>query len=629
MKYFNYFKTKLIASAVICFYTLGFINAQNAKIQLLHNSADTSLAIVDVYWNNAKFNNVTFRSASPVMDADTNMAVLTICDSSSSDSGNMVIAKFNIKLSYLSNNIAMIAGLRDTTLYAANPNGINRMLNVYIKTVSNTAISKEMCNVSFANGVTDMPGMDMQMRSGNNIYSNLKYGNLLTNNLLAAKNISVDIMASGTSKVSKTYYLPLSLASGKNIFMFSSGFLTPSNNNNGANAGLYAIDSNGGNATQLLDGAYMQFIHNSPDSAVGNVDIYINGNKATSLGFRKATGLVGMPVGNISIDIKKSNNNQMLYNMPTTTTAGSMSVAMIYGLLDTVYTKAIISRVDTINKVPTRVVINTSTYDRNPDGKDRSFKLSIKELRTLSTLQSPDPIGQPDTYKNNQMMLFQGVAGLNAVDIRGEGEGLYLGRNVMYSDFTEYVNSKADASTKYIFTKNNNTAISLGEFTANFTGIKYKAGIIFTSGFSRVADTIYIKRSLIQTNDIDSMLYNGYNKYGVSAMVFIAWPNGRIDTLKTEKKFVSGIKNTNSTIDVMVYPNPAKDKLNMVFDNSRNEVVNIKLYNLQGKEFMVDYSSSDLQQGKAELNLQQLNTGMYFLNIQIGDKLAVKKIIVE
>jgi hypothetical protein len=134
---------------------------------------------------------------------------------------------------------------------------------------------------------------------------------------------------------------------------------------------------------------------------------------------------------------------------------------------------------------------------------------------------------------------------------------------------------------------------------------------------------------LNQTNDIDSLIYNTYNKFGSAGLALIVWPDGTVDTLKTEKKYVNSVKSIEGSLDVTVYPNPANDRLFVSFDNAKNESTSLQLFNLQGKEFAVDYNNADLRNGRAELNLQSLSKGMYFLSIQIGDKKGVQKLIVE
>lgn len=593
-------------------------NAQIAKIQLVHNAADPALSIVDVYWNDVKFDNVSFRTASPLMTVASGAGVLTVCDSSSTDSGNMVLSKFGVTLATNTSYVGMLAGVLNTAQFAANPAGASTKLNLYMQSGINYIASAGKCYINVAHGVSDAPAVDINVRIGASVFKNAGFGNISNSLMVSASNSIIDIHAHDSVAVLKSYFIPLSGIEGKSGFVFASGFMNPASNMNGASFGLFGLDTTG-QVIALGDGGMIQFVHNSPDAAVGNVDIYLNSQKSATLGFRNATKLMALPVGTATIEIKKAGTSQVLYSIPSfTVTKDNNSMAMIHGLLDTVFAQNVTSSIDTINKVATRVVKNAFTYDRNPDGKDRSFKVTTKDIQTSASL-----------FGNNQIMLFQGITGLNAADVRGEGEALYIARNISYGEFGEYRYTKFGASTKYLFTKAN-TSNSIGEFTYNFTGKDSLAGVLFTSGFSRVADTIYIKKSLNQTNDIDSLIYNSYNKYGsVGGMALIVWPDGTVDTLKTEKKYVNSVRSIDESLDVTVYPNPASDKLFVSFDNAKNESTSLQLFNLQGKEFAVDYNNVDLRNGRAELNLQSLGKGMYFLSIQIGDKKGVQKLIVE
>ena len=603
--------------AVLFVSAVTLSNAQTAKIQLVHNAADPLLNIVDVYWNDMKLDNVSFRKASPLMTVNSGASILTICDSSSTDSGTMVLAKLNVSLATGSQNIAMLSGVLDNTQFLANPSGLSTKLSVYLQSDVKYSSTAGNCFLNIAHGVTDAPAVDINVKLGSSVIKNAAYGAVSNSLIVPANNIMLEIREHDSVAVLKTYYAPISFVEGRSGFIFASGFLNTTNNNNGAGFGLFGVDT-AGSVASFGEGGMVQFVHNSPDAAVGNVDVYLNGQNSATLGFRNATKLMALPAGTATIEIKKAGTSQVLYTIPNfPVTKDNNSIAMIHGLLDTAFVQNVTSSIDTINKVATRVVKNALTYDRNPDGKDRSFKVTTKDIQITASL-----------FGNNQIMLFQGITGLNAADVKGEGEALYIARGISYGEFGEYRYTKANASTKYLFTKAN-TSVSIGEFTYNFTGKDSLAGVLFTSGFSRVADTIYIKKSLNQTNDIDSLIYNTYNKFGSAGLALIVWPDGTVDTLKTEKKYVNSVKSIEGNLDVTVYPNPAKDRLFVSFDNAKNESTSLQLFNLQGKEFAVDYNNADLRDGRAELNLQSLSKGMYFLSIQIGDKKGVQKLIVE
>ena len=73
-----------------------------------------------------------------------------------------------------------------------------------------------------------------------------------------------------------------------------------------------------------------------------------------------------------------------------------------------------------------------------------------------------------------------------------------------------------------------------------------------------------------------------------------------------------------------MFPNPAKDVLNIQLNNISN--ANLSIYDIQGK-LIVEQSVS--QEQNLELNVSDLQSGMYFVKLNTGTKELVKKLIIE
>ncbi|MFT7333092.1 MAG: plastocyanin [Sphingobacteriales bacterium] len=77
-----------------------------------------------------------------------------------------------------------------------------------------------------------------------------------------------------------------------------------------------------------------------------------------------------------------------------------------------------------------------------------------------------------------------------------------------------------------------------------------------------------------------------------------------------------------------IYPNPANNILNLVIPIDQNGMLNVKLFNILGKEVLSlhnDYVEQGIFKGKVRID--DLPNGLYILNIQLNDKvLAVKKV---
>ncbi|MBN2863370.1 MAG: T9SS type A sorting domain-containing protein, partial [Bacteroidales bacterium] len=77
-----------------------------------------------------------------------------------------------------------------------------------------------------------------------------------------------------------------------------------------------------------------------------------------------------------------------------------------------------------------------------------------------------------------------------------------------------------------------------------------------------------------------------------------------------------------------IYPNPARNKMIVEFDNPRNERLKIRLININGQ---IVAEKSIVSQGKVEtdIDLSGLSPGLYTLKIS-GDRLnATRKLIIK
>ena len=77
-----------------------------------------------------------------------------------------------------------------------------------------------------------------------------------------------------------------------------------------------------------------------------------------------------------------------------------------------------------------------------------------------------------------------------------------------------------------------------------------------------------------------------------------------------------------NNFNLSYYPNPVANTLNLKTDEAIDE---IRIYSVLGQEVMrKKYTTSQLQ---INLDMQQLNSGTYFVKVQIGDKTKTVKII--
>lgn len=102
-----------------------------------------------------------------------------------------------------------------------------------------------------------------------------------------------------------------------------------------------------------------------------------------------------------------------------------------------------------------------------------------------------------------------------------------------------------------------------------------------------------------------------------------------IDNLKIQTGVVGLADYLTYQGDIQVYPNPSQGIFNFVLNNSKFGEVNIKLHNVLGSEVKnFEFIKTD-QTFRTELNVGNLNKGIYFLHIKTKDGEAVKKIMIE
>lgn len=74
-----------------------------------------------------------------------------------------------------------------------------------------------------------------------------------------------------------------------------------------------------------------------------------------------------------------------------------------------------------------------------------------------------------------------------------------------------------------------------------------------------------------------------------------------------------GIKETqNQLINFSIYPNPAKELLNVKLETLNNEPTLVKITNLLGQNLLTETATSN----EFKLSLNNLNSGVYFVTIE-------------
>lgn len=92
---------------------------------------------------------------------------------------------------------------------------------------------------------------------------------------------------------------------------------------------------------------------------------------------------------------------------------------------------------------------------------------------------------------------------------------------------------------------------------------------------------------------------------------------------------VSSVNNINNNSDISIYPNPTKDLATLNISLESTEKVQITIVDLLGKE--ISKSEKILSAGNSieTIDVANYKNGVYFINLQIGNQLSTKKLIVS
>lgn len=592
----------------------GTQGAPSSKVQFLHNAADPRLSVIDVYIDGAKMDDIPYLSASSMSTMTPGAHRVLINDASSTDSTDQLIKAINITVPAGSNCIFMLSGVADTTLFKATPgktDKTNLLLDMKRFSGVNLSGGANAVNITCTQAITDIDGLTFKIRPNNSV-GLLRLGDVLLNKSIAARNVLMDVY-NGTTRM-KSVILPFNGKNNGSYFVFNSGFITPSANNNGPAAAYYAIDTAGGMATLLNAGGEIQFIHNAADITLSQMDVYVNGTlMLDGIQFRKATPYAAMPVGAYTITLKKHGISTDLYTSSAVNLAeGNSFIAIANGVIDTDF--RLLSSNNGGDSI-TKKLWNNYSYD-HAAVSGRSIGLNVYFYQNGKSTSSISP--------NNEVLFFQGITDAPAsFSMMGEKEAIPAATRVQYANFFKYVNAKYNSGARYIIT-NPSTGDQLGVYNMQYNR-SGEAGVLFASGFVRSADTIHVKYVQHAKNKLDTLIiYNTFNFKGEFANLFVAWPDGTVDAGSPELRF-TGIESVQKpSLGFTVFPNPSHGSI-QIQSNEFLHDAQLGVYDVNGRLV----HSQIVQGNENSLALDMLVSGIYFVRISTDNATYTQKLIIE
>ena len=584
---------KNIIITIIATIALSFnaLNAETAKVQVIHNSAFPGAAEVDVYINGAKpdaLDNFAFRTATPYVELPAGEEIIvTIAGPASMDAEDEKIADFNLgKLEAGKEYVVMANGILGDGF--SNPDmdrDIN--FNLYPLAGKTSAEDDMMVDVNVFHGVTDAPAVDVYADINSDaLISNLDYAVSTGYVSLPAADYQLTLTVAGNKEaVAGVFNADLSGLGGGAAVVFASGFLVPDNQDAeipmNYGFGLFAALPDGTvielPVKQMNETAKVQVIHNSAFPGAAEVDVYINGAKPDALdnfAFRTATPYVELPAGEEIIvtiagpaSMDAEDEKIADFNLGKLE-AGKEYVVMANGILGDGFS--------------------------NPD-MDRDINFNLYPLAGKTSAEDDMMV---------DVNVFHGVTDAPAVDVYADINSDALISNLDYAVSTGYVSLPA-ADYQLTLTVAGNKEAVAGVFNADLSGLGGGAAVVFASGF------------LVPDNQDAEIPMN----YGFG--LFAALPDGTVIELPNEN-VSSSADNMEYNFNIQIVPVPATESFYII--SSDVVIKEMELFDLYGN-MVINQTNND--NGEIKVNISGLSSGVYYAVINSDKGIHSKKILVH
>lgn len=539
-------------------------NAQTARVQVIHNSADAAANEVDVYLGSTLlFDDFAFRTATPFANVTAGSPITIGIAPGNSTSVNDTIYRLTTTLTANNTYIIVANGIVSPTGYSpATPFG----LNVYAMG-REAASNGSNTDLLVMHGSTDAPAVDV--RSGiETLVDNISYGSFSTSYLeLPTADYKVRITTTTGATTVQTYSAPLatlSLNGGAGVVV-ASGFLNPANNSNGPAFGLYVALPTGGSllalpVTSAEAIARVQAIHNSGDAVADEVDVYINGDLAIdNFAYRTATEFLDLPAKTpLQIGIA-----------PKTSTS----------VTDTIY-----NLTATLDSAAKYILVANGTVSPTGYTPAQPFRLSVFGNAREAAANSA----------NTDVLVMHGSTDAPTVDVRNNN-------NVLVND------------------------IAFGSFAANYLELpvnNYIIDVTDASGANKVASYTAPLQTLNLGGAAITVLASGFvtpgsNSNGPAFGLYAASPAGGALIALPVYVSVGSIAGTDKQFTIA--PNPASTAISVNGDFSN---ANVTVYDITGKTMKQVNSFNG-----GNINIADLVQGVYVLRVEENGNTGFQRFI--
>ncbi|MFT7114320.1 MAG: hypothetical protein ACI8P7_001105 [Candidatus Azotimanducaceae bacterium] len=546
-------------------FAVATANAQTARIQAIHNSADLAASTVDVYLDgNLLIDDFTYRTASSFIDAPAGTQISLAVAPSTSTSVADAIATFEFTLTANETYVLVAEGIVSPTGYnPATPFSINAY------PLGREAASKEgNTDVLVHHGATDAPTVDVRERTtGITIVDDAAYGDFSGYLELPTVDFILDVQTSNGLTTVASYSAPLATLNLEDqaLVVVASGFLNPAVNSNGSAFGLWVALPTGGALVELPAAASptarVQVIHNSADLAASTVDVYLDGVLLIDdFAFRTASAFIDAPATQeISVAIA-----------PSTSTSVSDAIATFsYNLA--------------INK--TYVLVAEGIVSPTGYSPATAFGISVYAAgREVAKIAG-----------NTDVLVHHGATDAPAVDVyESSVPAGNIVTNASYGDFAGYLELATANYTLEVRPTGVTSAVASYEAPLATLNLDDAAIIVLASGF------------------LDPTV----NSNGPAFGLWVALPSGG-PLVELPTSLPTGLNEINSdNLNFNVYPNPSSDFINI--ENYDLTKMNISITNILGKQIQNNAYNVTVN----SINISHLVQGAYQITITNENKIV-------
>lgn len=438
--------------------------AQNATVQIIHNSPDPLAAQVDIYVDGSLLeDDFGFREATGFLSVAGGVDInVGIAPATSNDPGfngvDDTLKNFIYNLTAGQSYVVAATGVVLPIGFDTSVNPNIALTDAVITPAPGTATAG---NVSLAvlHGSTDAPAVDVYANGGMMpLIGNLAYGTSQGPIPVPATEYVLNVTPAGMpTTVAGSFYVDLGPLDGGGAVVFASGFLdtTTTPSQNGIPFGLFAALADG-SVLELsaVGNSRVQVIHNSADPDADSVDVYVNwisdSVKLDNFAFREATAFLDLPTGYpVRIDVALPNSN-----------VSSEAIATFTPTLMDGETYAVVAN----------GVLDSTQFALNPDGAPTSFGLLIETAVREAAANAADV----------DIKVLHGSTDAPSVGVNANGGAVVP--TASYGDFTGYL-SVLDTEYRIDVTTANDPSDVLLPNYVDISGFAGDASLIFASGF--------------------------------------------------------------------------------------------------------------------------------------------------